>query len=424
MRPADPADRVERSIRRGVSWNLVGAAATNATRIVVMAVLGRALTSADFGVVAAAIVVNVVLYSVRDIGVGRALIQREQLDDEHVRTSFAVSTWLGFALTAVVVAAAPLVNRLRHVRARDGAARAVGAIRDPRRVSAIWRDCMYRAADGLSTRSRSSAPRRSCIELTTAMVLAVAGFGPWALVTGYMVEEGLATLAYLAVAPPRVSLRIDRVKLRELMSFGTGQTFTQIFAILAVYGDNFVVGERLGASELGFYTRAYDLIKFPAMVYETIVAMVLFPAFSRFQTDRELAPLSLRRRLFANALVLMPASAFVCVIAPELIRVLVGRGWESSELPLHPRGLDPAANQPEARHHRRRRRGVQRRRDRELHLHDRGHRRRGAGDRVGHPRGRDLDRARDRRRVRVLHVPRDDGVGPARARCCPRTSRG
>ena len=53
---------VARSTRRGMSWNLAGAVVTNGLRLVVIAVLGRALSSKDFGIVAAAISVNVVFY--------------------------------------------------------------------------------------------------------------------------------------------------------------------------------------------------------------------------------------------------------------------------------------------------------------------------------------------------------------------------
>ena len=327
-----PADQVDRHVRRGLSWNLAGAISTNAIRIVVIAVLGRELTASDFGIVAAAISVNVILHGIRDIGIGRALIQREHLDEGHIRTSFAVSTYLGIVLNGVLIATAPLIGRFYHIPASVPVLRVLAIQFTLRGISATSRNLCerhmnFRAVALIDAGTFATGSLAS-------IVFALAGFGPWSLVIGYLVEEGLATLAYLVVTPPLLAVAIDRVKLRELMSFGTGQTFTQIFATLATYGDNFVVGETLGASELGFYTRAYDLIKFPAMVFEAIVGKVLFPAFSRFQSDRERLAASFHRGMFANALVLLPASALVVVLSPEIIRVLVGAGWDSSVLPL------------------------------------------------------------------------------------------
>ena len=51
-----------------------------------------------------------------------------------------------------------------------------------------------------------------------AMVTAVAGCGPWALVLGYLVEESLSMVCYLVASPPKVSLRIDGPRLRESFS--------------------------------------------------------------------------------------------------------------------------------------------------------------------------------------------------------------
>lgn len=305
---------------------------TNAVRIVVLAVLGRALTPADFGVVAAAVSVNVVFFALRDIGIGRALIQRQQLDDGHLTTTFAVSTYLGLALAALLIGAAPLIGRLFHMPASVDVVRALASlfvlrgIGSPSRM-VCERQMKFRAVAIIDAGTFT-------IGSIAAMVTALAGAGPWALVIGYVVEEGLATTLYLYVSPPRLSLRVDPARLRELMGFGTGQTISQITGVLATYGDNVVVGHTLGASALGYYARAYDLVKLPSFVFEAVVANVLFPALSRIQDERERLATVFRRIQFANAIVLLPASAALIVAAPEVIRILVGDGWGSSVLPL------------------------------------------------------------------------------------------
>jgi PST family polysaccharide transporter len=131
-----------------------------------------------------------------------------------------------------------------------------------------------------------------------------------------------------------VSLRIHRTRLAELLHFGLGQTITQIANTAATYGDNVIVGEALGARMLGFYSRAYDLIRFPAVVFEANAASELFPAFSRIQDDRENLAAGLRRGTFVNALLLFPASAALMALAPEAIRILVGPGWDEAVLPF------------------------------------------------------------------------------------------
>ncbi|HEY5933629.1 MAG TPA: lipopolysaccharide biosynthesis protein [Kofleriaceae bacterium] len=318
--------------RRGISWNLLGAIVTNGMRVVVIAVLGRVLDSNDFGVVAAAVSVNAILYAIRDVGVGQALIQRKDLSPGHRATGFAVSVYLGLAFSLLLLATAPLIGDLYRIPESVDVIRVLGLLFAIRGLSATSRMVCQR-----EMRFRAIAIVDAfafVLGSLLSIVLAVLGAGPWALVAGYLAEEITLSAFYLYLSPPIVTLRIEGQRLRELMTFGIGQTIAQIAGILATYGDNFVVGNTLGARALGYYTRAYDLIKFPSTVFASIVGSVLFPAFSRLQDDREQLAVGFRRALFTNALVLLPASALLFVLAPEVIRILMGPGWDEAVLPF------------------------------------------------------------------------------------------
>jgi len=325
-------EHVARATRRGLSWNLLGAIFTNALRLVIVAVLGRALDSTDFGIVAAAISINVFFYSIRDLGVGRAIVQQKTIDSGHLATAFAVSVYLGIGLCGLIMILAPAIGMLYRVEASVDVLRALS---------------LLFALRGLSITSRMMCQRDMRFRMiaildqiafvagsAVSVVAALSGAGPWALVAGYLTDETVATLLYLIKSRPPLSLRIQRDRLRDLMRFGASETVSQIAATLATYGDNYVVGHALGPRMLGYYTRAYDLIKFPSLVYDKIAGNVLFPMFSRLQEDRERLALGYRRAMFINALVLLPMSAALLIVAPEAIRLLMGPGWGESVLPF------------------------------------------------------------------------------------------
>lgn len=327
----DPAS-LPRQVRRGISWNLVGAVSTNAMRILVVVVLGRVLDSHDFGVVAAALSVISILHMVRDVGIGPALIQRRDLTPGHVATAFAVSTYLGAGLAALIALTAPLVGRLYHSPECSDVLRAMAAIFVLRGVAmtsqmTCQRAMNFRAVAMIDTVAYSAGSIAS-------IALAVAGAGPWSLAIGYLIEEAASTAAFLVLHRPPFTLRVDRARLRELLGFGTGQTLFQIVNIIATQGDNIVVGHSLGAAALGYYSRAYDLIKLPGAVFTNVVGNVLFPAFSRLQDDPARLGAGFRRIVFVNALVLVPASALLIVLAPEAIRILMGPHWGDAVLPF------------------------------------------------------------------------------------------
>ena len=76
--------------------------------------------------------------------------------------------------------------------------------------------------------------------------------------------------------PPPFRLRIRWKPLRDLLGFGGGQTAAGIANYFANQGDYIVVGRFLDAAALGFYTRAYELIRYPSLIFNNIFGTVLF----------------------------------------------------------------------------------------------------------------------------------------------------
>jgi PST family polysaccharide transporter len=330
--PDNAAAEVAHRTRRGISWNVIGAVLTNVMRFVGVAVLGRILSPHDFGIVAAALSVMLVVHQVRDIGIGAAIIQREDLDDGHIGTAFAVSVYMGLGLGLLLVLTAPLIGAFYKIDESVPVLRALGLLFAIRGLSTVSVQLCRRA---MNFRAIAQIDAVTYIAGSiVSIVLATQGAGPWSLVIGYLAEETLAAILYIAARRPVFTLRIAGDKFRDLLGFGLGHTLIQVANILAIHGDNFVVGRTLGAEHLGYYTRAYELIKLPAAIFTNVVGNVLFPAFSRLQHDRDQLAIGLRRATFVNALVLLPLSALLIVIAPEVIRVIMGDQWDEVVLPF------------------------------------------------------------------------------------------
>jgi len=327
----DPS-HIPRQMRRGISWNLLGAVATNLMRVLVVVVLGRLLDEHDFGVVAAALTVITVLHMVRDVGIGPALVQRKELAPAHIETAFASSTYLGIVIAGVMVAAAPLVAALFRTPECAPILRVLGVIFVLRGVATTSQMLCQRAMNfrALALIDTSAYVAGSC----TSMGLAWAGMGPWSIAVGYVVEEAVSATMFLLLYRPRFALRIDWGALRDLLGFGAGQSLFALVNSFAIQGDNMIVGHGLGTGPLGFYTRAYDLLKLPSAAFSNIVGSVLFPAFSRLQGDPERLGINFRRVIFVNALLVFPASAILIALAPEVIRILMGPTWGGAVLPF------------------------------------------------------------------------------------------
>jgi len=95
-----------------------------------------------------------------------------------------------------------------------------------------------------------------------------------------------------------------------------------------------VVGRWLGPQALGIYGRAYNLMVVPASVFGRIVNRVLFPVMAQVQDEPDRLAGAYERVLALVALISLPVSAFLWVVAPEFIPTLLGPQWTGVVLPF------------------------------------------------------------------------------------------
>ncbi len=327
-----PPKNLKQKTARGIAASLIAAVGTNAIRIASLAILGRIIAPGEFGVVAVAMTVVVIVQNVRDIGLGSALKQRQNLQDSEVRSAFAFSIWLGCFLSAAMAISAPWIG---------------SAFREPAAVPLLRALSLMFALRGVSMVSYALAQREFefgklayidtisyGIGSVATIVLALMGQGAWAIVWGDLIEVALSAVALLWIRPPLVSLRVNWRVLRPLLGMGTGYTINQIAGAFATQGDNAVVSRELGRDLLGYYSRAYDMVRIPSMMFTSIVGSVLFPAFATLQNDPVRLGVAFRRTLFATAAILIPASVGLIVLAPEVVFILIGPQWTDAVLPF------------------------------------------------------------------------------------------
>jgi PST family polysaccharide transporter len=164
--------------------------------------------------------------------------------------------------------------------------------------------------------------------------LAFAGTGVWALVAANLAQGVINTGLLLIHRPPPFSLGVDRPALRELVTYGGGFTAARVANFLALQGDSLVVGRWLGPAALGLYGRAHQLVAMPAGLFGDVLDKVLFPAMARVQDDPVRLAAAYRRGISLIALVMLPASAVLFILAPEVVLVVLGPKWSAVTMPL------------------------------------------------------------------------------------------
>jgi O-antigen/teichoic acid export membrane protein len=317
----------------GMVWTFSGTGVQAVVQLLAIMALGRLLTPAEFGLMGAATVVIAFSQIVSQIGVGPAIVQRRQLEPAHIRTAFTISGGLGFVLGAVVWLAAPAIAAFYRIPAVEPVLRGVALLfpidgLNTVGQSLLMRDLRFRLYVALDVGSYIIG--YACV----GVLMAWQGYGVWALVAANLSQVTLRTLTMYVATRHSVRPSLNLRASRDLLSFGLGHSLAQLGLVLSQQGDNLVVGRWLGPAALGVYGRAYNLMVLPATVFGKIVNRVLFPIMAQVQNERDRLAGGYERALAIVALVSLPVSASLWIVAPEFIPVLLGPKWTAVVLPF------------------------------------------------------------------------------------------
>lgn len=322
-----------RDTMNGMLWVAFGHGGRVVLQFVVIGILARLLTPADFGVVSAALVIIGFASIFSQLGLGPALVQRPNLEPRHVQAAFTGSVVFGLLIGVLIWLAAPLAAAFYRIDSVAPVLRVLAWTFPLKGIAVVSESLLQRDMGFRWLANRELASYGLGYGLL-GVALAWNGAGVWALVGANMAQAIVNTALLVIARPPSVRLRVDPAACRELASFGGGFTAAKIGNRIALQGDNLVVGRWLGPEALGIYGRAYHLMAMPAALFGDIVDTALFPAMAKVQNQAQRLETAYRRGISLVALVILPASALFFTLAPELVYLLLGPQWSSVVIPF------------------------------------------------------------------------------------------
>jgi O-antigen/teichoic acid export membrane protein len=317
----------------GMGWVAWGSGARAVLKVVVLVLLTRLLTPADFGLVSAGLVIVGVSLNFSQLGLGPAIVQRSVLEPRHLSTAFVGSTVFGILVAGAVWVAAPAIAQFFRMEGLVPVVRALGFLFPIAGITIVPESLLQR-----EFRFRLLANRDVLAYAVgygaVGVVLALLGWGVWALVAAQLTQAFIRMAILLGAAPPFLRARPTWPSLIELMKYGIGQSAARLGMISANQADNLVVGRWLGAVPLGEYSRAFQLVSVPATLVGDVLDKVLFPTMARVQDDlRRLAAAYLEGTSLV-ALVTLPLGVVAAILAPDLVSVVFGSRWSGMVAPF------------------------------------------------------------------------------------------
>jgi len=323
---ASTADVGGRTVK-GLLWAYGAYVGGRALVLVSTAILARLLTPSDFGLVALALVFMTFLDTIRDLGLGQALIgsSRDELS-EQTQTVFVGTIAIGGLLSVCAAAIGPFasgffgypeLSAIIPVLAANFFLRSLGATHDAL------------ARKALNYRARTVAEGTDVIVRgATGIGLALAGAGVWSLVIGYVMGTAVRVVAIWVQISWRPTFTFPRTHLRRLVRFGGVLTLVDILAAIGHNVDYLFVGRVLGSSSLGLYTIGFRLPELLILNLAIVAGDVLFPAYAALDRSRLQAGFLVSLRYIA--VLVLPVAVALIVLARPTVLTLFGSKFAGS----------------------------------------------------------------------------------------------
>lgn len=287
--------------------------------------LVRLLSPGDFGVVALCSVITGFITLLGDLGTSAAIVQRRELNPRLLSSVWWLNVVVGVGAAALLAAAAgPLASALGN----PGAAPVIRglALVFPVRSLALVHGALLQRELRFGTVARSEV-YGTLVGGLAAVVAALLGWGPWALVSQQMVATTVsgAVMAFGAAWMPRA--RPSRTELKGIASFTANLSAYNTVYYVARNADNLLIGRFLGTAALGVYDIGYRTILYPLRNVSNVVSTVAYPVLSRRQDDDAGLLRGYLRIVRAICLVTFPMLAILAFLSPEFVGVVYGPKW-------------------------------------------------------------------------------------------------
>jgi PST family polysaccharide transporter len=328
FRPRTGSHEIRRLAIRGAAATLSGSGLALAAQVISTVILARLLTPADFGVVAMVTTFSLLLVSFGLNGFTEAVIHFEEIDHYTASNLFWLNIGAGLVLAIAFAAAGALLARFyRNPLVADVAiGLSVGIF--VQSASVIHLALRMRAMRFAGTSANDVIGR--VVNTALSIVLALRGWGYWALVVGIVAQQLSVTVGAWWLCSWMPSLPRRTGKTGAIVRFA-GKVYGQFSVAYSTRNiDNLLVGWRFNAVALGFYKKAFDLFALTASQLTAPLNNVALAALSRLNQDHVRF-----RRYFASSLgmvafVGMAASADLTLVGKDVVRLVLGAKWSES----------------------------------------------------------------------------------------------
>lgn len=289
------------------------------------AILARLLNPEDYGLIAIAIAVTTFFTLFKDFGLSISLIQKQELKDDEVNVIYWFTIFIGLTITVLlIVLAYPISsffddNRLVNILMVVSSVFLIGSFSIvPNAI--LRRNMQFKKIMYIQIFS-------SFISAITAIYLAKEGYGYWALVVNIILPVIITTIITLYMLNwfPKIAYSFKHIS--NYMKFGKYIISFDIVNYFSRNLDNILIGKSYSTTDLGYYSKAYQLLLLPIQQIRVPLVNVALPALSAVRNDSKMFNYYYIALSDILNVLIVPIVCLMWLNAYEIIYIVLGEQW-------------------------------------------------------------------------------------------------
>ena len=316
------------STAAGILWSSIERFSVQGVQLLITLVLARILSPSDYGLIAMLSVFIAVSQIIIDSGFANALIRKSDRSDVDFATVFYFNLVTSVIIYLLLIICAPIVEEFYTINGLTLVMRiysvtiilnAFGSVHN------IWHTIKL----DFRTIAKSSL-LGTILGGILGIVLAVNGFGVWALVYSSIATVCVRSVSLWFITPWHPSFSFSLLSLRTMFPFGSRLLLAGLLDTVYRNLYQLVIGRKFTDSDLGFYSRAEELAKFPSSNLTGIIQRVTYPVLCRIIDDKKNLLVAFKNYLGLTAYIIFPLMMGLAAVAKPLIIVVFGLKWFDS----------------------------------------------------------------------------------------------
>lgn len=312
----------------GMMWSAIQKFGVMGISFVSNMVLARLLSPDDMGCIGLLAIFILLSNTFIDGGFGSALIQKKQPTQTDYSTIFWWNMGLSVVLYGVLFLSAPWVASFYRMEMLCDVLRVQGLVLIFNALCLIQNNQLRKKLKFklLATTNIVAA----VLSVSAAIVLALLGWGVWALVAQQIVLSVAGAALLWAVGRWTPSFTFSMKSFKELFNFGFFILLSNLINTFCNNIQGLLIGRIYNSSTMGYYSQARKLEQVSSNSLSQIVDQVAYPVLAEAQNDKAYMQNILKKLITSLAFVVFPLMLVMALTARPLIVLVYSAKWLSA----------------------------------------------------------------------------------------------